>query len=121
LGYHAPTTDSETVRLIGDSWGPSASREKEQIEIIDIRQARELHESWKPMICREHYNTWDGFYDSLAAQHPRRSCEDFFEAVMQNNPQKFHPIPHNASWEELENWVAPLLEQERENPKPIVP
>jgi hypothetical protein len=113
FGYRAPKTDINAVQLIKSAWGSSASRELEQIEIVDIRPAQELYESWGAMICREHYGIRNDFYQSLAAQHPRRSCEDFREAIMQSNPQEDRPIPRNASWRELEDWVGPLLEQER--------
>jgi len=112
FGYSAPKTDIEASTLIKEGWVTAKSRELEQIEIIDLRPPKDLYESWSSLICREHYGIADDFYDSYAAQHPRRSCEDFFEAAMQNNPQDERPIPKNASWEELEEWVSPLLEQE---------
>jgi len=113
FGYRAPKTDIDAVRLITDAWGPGTSRELEEIEMVDIRPGHELYANWESMICREHYRTMNDFYQSLAAQHPRRSCEDFWEAIMQCNPQNDRPIPRSASWSELESWVTPLLEQER--------
>ena len=32
---------------------------------------------------------------------------------MQNNPQKERPIPQDVGWDELEAWIAPLIQQER--------
>jgi len=113
FGYSTPQTDVEASTLIKEGWGDANSRQLEQIEIIDIRPSKDLYESWSTLICREHYGIMKDFYQSYAAQHPRRSCEDFFEAAIQNNPQEERPIPRNASWEELEEWVSPLLEQER--------
>jgi hypothetical protein len=112
FGYRAPRTDVEAVGLIKNAWGHGDSRELEEIEVIDIRPPQELYESWEAMICREHYRIMDDFYWSLAARHPRRSCEDLWEAIMRSNPQEDRPIPRNASWGELEDWVGPLLERE---------
>jgi len=118
FGYRAPYTDVEAVRLMKEGWGDTDSRNLEEVEIIDIRGENALGrngllKSWKPFICREHYGIGNSFYQSLAAQHPRRSCEDFWEAAMQCNPQEERTIPANASWEELEDLIMPLIEQEK--------
>jgi len=115
FGYRAPQSDVDAVNLLKQAWGDDDSRDKEQIEIIDIRQAKDMYDGWKHFICREHYFLRRDFYNSFAAQHPRRSCEDFWEAIMQNNPQEERPIPCNASWKQLEEWLTPLVEQERKS------
>ncbi len=115
FGYRAPKTDVEATNLMKQAWGDVDSRDIEQVEIIDIRKAKEMYKSWKPFICQEHYFLRRDFYNSYAALHPRRSCEDFWEAIMQNNPQEERPIPRDANWQQLEEWIAPLLEQERKS------
>jgi hypothetical protein len=96
-----------------DAWGDVDKRQLEQIEMIDIRSADDLKQSWQQFICRRHYFTCTNFYDSYAAFHPRRSCDDFWQAIMMNNPQPDRPIPRDASWEELDCWFRPLIEQEQ--------
>ena len=113
FGYRAPDTDVEAVALMKQAWGDADSRELEQVEIIDIRSPQELYDAWKRFICRQHYSLQDDFYSSYSALHARRSCEDFWEAAMQNNPQAKRPIPKTANWDELAAWFEPLLEQER--------
>lgn len=115
FGYRAPDSDVEAVGLMKGAWGDPNSRDTEEVQIIDIRDRKQLYQSWKPFICREHYGTGPSFYDSLAATHPRRSCEDFWEAAMQGNPQYERPIPRDLGWAVLEAWIAPLIEQERES------
>lgn len=120
FGYRAPATDVEAIKLMREAWGDAASRDHEEIQIIDIRGKDEsgrdeIHENWKPFICRDHYGVRTMFYQSLAALHPRRSCEHFLEAAMQNNPQAERPIPREADWDELAAWIEPLLQQEREH------
>jgi len=118
FGYRAPATDVEAIRLMKEAWGDPDSRHLEEIQIIDIRGKDEsgrdeLYQGWEPLICRDHYGVGTTFYQSLAALHPRRSCEHFWEAAMQNNPQLERPIPAHADWDELATWIEPLLQQER--------
>ena len=114
FGYSAPETDVKAIEMMKQGWGDPASRGLEQTEIIDIRPENELLENWKPFIHTHHYLTTESFYDCFAARHPRRSCEDLWEAVMQLYPQPDRRIPRLADWGQVENWVRPLLEQERE-------
>lgn len=113
FGYRAPETDVEAINLLRTAWGNGGSRSLEQIEIIDIRAREDLYKSWKPFICRNHYSVRSSFYDSYCARQPRRSCEDRRETCLQNNPQYERPMPRDTSWEELENFFNPLIEQER--------
>lgn len=115
FGYRAPETDVEAIELMKQARGDPNSEERvlDQIEIIDIREEGELYRNWKPLICRDHYYLTRDFYQSLAALHPRRSCEDFWEAIMECKYQEERPMPRGADWAELDAWVAPLLEQER--------
>lgn len=113
FGYRAPETDVEAIDLLKAGWKNGGSRSLEQIELIDIREKDDLYRSWEPFICRNHYSVWDNFYNSYCTRQPRRSCEDRWETYLQNNPQHERPVPRDASWEELENFFSPLIEQER--------
>ena len=113
FGYRAPATDVEALNLMSQAWGSPDSRELEQIEIIDIRCDDELYKDWKRFIHTDHYRTRAHFHLSHLADHPRRSCEDFWQDAMELRPQPSRAIPSNADWDVLEKQFAPLIEQER--------
>jgi hypothetical protein len=115
FGYRAPETDVEAIDLMKHARGDPNSEERvlDQMEIIDIRDEGELYRNWKPFISRGHFDCCRDFYQSLAAVHPRRSCEQFWEAIMECSYQEERPIPRSADWAEVDAWLAPLLEQER--------
>jgi hypothetical protein len=115
FGYGAPETDVEAIELMKQARGDPNSKEHvlDQIEIIDIRCEGELYRNWKAFICGDHYFRYADFYQSLPALHPRRTCEDFWEAIMECNPQEDRAMPRGADWAQLDAWLAPLLQQER--------
>ncbi len=109
FGYSKPTTDTEAVALMRKAWGEPDKRAAEQIAIIDVLDSNTLRERWEDFICREHYASFKSWYHSYLAKHPRRSCDAFFDAYMQGKPRLESPIPKDASWEELDNWLKPYL------------
>ena len=113
FGYGAPVTDAEALKLMGEAWGSPDSRELEQIEIINTRSDDELFEDWKGFIHTHHYQTTADFYGSYLAKHPRRSCEDFWEAAMELHPQPERAVMRGADWDALGEQLGPLIEQER--------
>ena len=124
FGYSAPKSDAEAVELLKSGWNESHERRTEEIEVIDIKNREEIKKTWKPFIYNEHqriYTKQHGnpeddldFYDSLIAQHPRRSCDALFDALMMNNPRTKTPINRHASWGELRSWVAAYLDIEKQ-------
>ena len=115
FGYRAPDTDVEAVSRMKQARGDTNSDDLvlDQVEIIDIRDDAELHRNWKPFICRDHYDMRHDFNQSLAALYPRRSCEAFWEAIMDAKIVEHHPMPIAVEWHELYAWLVPLLDQER--------
>jgi hypothetical protein len=116
FGYRAPATDVEAKSLMKQALGDTSSDDLalDQVEIIDTRDEAELYRNWKPLIiCRDHYDMWHDFNQSLAALYPRRSCEAFWQAIMDHKYVEYHPMPTAVEWHELDAWLAPLLDQER--------
>lgn len=113
FGYRAPATDAEALNLMRQAWGDPDSRELEQVDIIDIRCDDELYKDWKGFIHTTHYGIAADFYQSRLANHPRRSCEDFWQAAMMLDPQPQRPVMTGADWDALEEQLNPLIEQER--------
>jgi len=62
--------------------GDKNDRRFEEVEIIDIKSEDELREKWDPFILSHHYRTCSSFYDSLTANHPRRTCDAMWRQVM---------------------------------------
>lgn len=112
FGYSAPSSDVEAVKLLQEGWGDAEQREMEEIEIIDILEDDILSNKWDKFIHSHHYSAHKDFYSSLIAKCSRRSVDACFNAVVNCIPWEEHPIPKNASWEELDEWLKPLLETE---------
>lgn len=111
FGYGAPVTDAAAVSLLRDAWGNKTQHPFDLVEIVDVAEESVLRERWEPfmpgsdhhfVICRSWYHTW-------LACHPRRSCEKLWDTRMRLRPGHSQPIPSTACWQELDEWVHPLL------------
>ncbi len=114
FGYGAPLSDTEAVNLLQNGWGQPGQRNMEQIEIIDVLEENILCDRWDGFIESHHYSTHSDFYSSLIAKCSRRSCDACFGAVIDCIPWEEHPIPKDMGWEELDEWLKPLLAAENE-------
>ena len=114
FGYSAPSTDVEAIKLLREAWGKSESRKMEEIEIIDIKDEVELENTWKPFVYSHHRRIHSSFYDSLAAQSPRRSTEDLYACLMDvqwlDYPNRLYP---GMTWDQIKQHFAPILEEEQ--------
>ena len=88
--------------------------EYEQIEIIDIKHEEELTKKWREFFCREHYGIFNSFWSSYLIQHPRRSCEAFAMATLQQSPWKNNPFPRTSDLNKLQEWARLLWFEETE-------
>ncbi|MBN1515779.1 hypothetical protein JXA32_04330 [Candidatus Sumerlaeota bacterium] len=113
FGYGAPSTDVEAMKLLKEGWGDVHQRNLEQVEIIDIKDERELEATWSEFIHSGHYHILNSYFDSTMAQMPRRSSEAFFAATMEMEPARPCPAPQNLSLAELQEWFRPLIEKEQ--------
>lgn len=117
FGYGAPSTDVEAVGLLQKGWGDLEKREMEEIEIIDVLDEDILRERWGTFIHSHHYSTYTDFYSSLIAKRSRRSCDACFNAVVNCIPWEEHPMPKDATWESLDEWIKPYVEEENRSNK----
>jgi len=113
FGYSAPKTDVEAIELLKEGWGSATNRELEQIEIIDIQEEDNLRESWDEFIHSHHYTVIDNFYKSFIGEHPRRSCEAYWNQNMECMFIDPFPIPQGISFSQLYNWIKPRVEAEK--------
>jgi len=102
----------EARSLLLDAWKNNPTLELAKFDIIDIRNKAEVEASWKEFI----YNTHGGAspdLDGILFRHPRRSCEAFAFATLQQDPWSEDAFPRNCSISELEEWILPLIEEEK--------
>lgn len=114
FGYSAPTSDVEAIQLMKQAWGKAEDRDLEEVGIVDLPDHETLHDRWGRFICRGHWACSRSWYDTRLAQYPRRSCDALWSATMQMEPWTQRPIPRWATWEELDGWLQPLLDEEDE-------
>ncbi len=112
FGYSAPKFDVEAIELLKEGWGKADERRLEQIQMIDIIQAEELEKRWGSFIHSTHYGMYGSIYNSFIGRYSRRSCDALWDATMMSNPRSEYRIPLDATWDEIDEWLKPLLEME---------
>lgn len=112
FGYRAPDSDAAAIDLLRSPWLQNKWREFAEIEIVDIREREEVERTWKEFFVRNHYGIFTDWRHLESLRFPRRSCEAFFAASMQNDPWHENPIPMGMDLPELHRWLRPLLEEE---------
>ena len=113
FGYGAPATDVEAVSLMKQGWGDVNIRSLEETEIIDVRSEEDLCETWSPFIHSHHYGTHTSFYESMLALLPRRSVEMMTRQLLDAEHIEYFPLPKEANWGELCEWIRPFRDQEQ--------
>lgn len=113
FGYSAPTTDAAARALMLSVWSTSQHRELAQFEIIDVRDAHELHLSWSEFIVREHYGIFQNLQDVYLFKYPRRSCEALASATLMLKPWPPTSVPAFDRLEALQEWISPLIAEEQ--------
>lgn len=113
FGYSAPITDAEARKLMLDVWAENTTRDLAQIDIIDIKPREEVKESWQDFIVRENYAIQPDFFDTYLSTHPRRSCDAFAMATLQQRPWTDNNFPKGLSLKALQDWVRRLAEEEK--------
>jgi len=114
FGYSAPETDVAAREIMMDVWRKNTTRELAEIEIIDLKSKRELLKTWGDFIIRQHYGIIDNFRKSYLWRYPRRSCDAFAGATLQQEPWHENPFPEPHNLNELQTWVKSLIDEERE-------
>ena len=112
FGYGVPASDVEAIALLKEGWGCREDRRMEQIQIIDVLPEECLCKRWDDFIESHHYNTYTDFYSCHIARYARRSCDACFGAVVCRVPVEEAAISRDVGWQELDDWLAPLLEAE---------
>ena len=111
-GYSAPETDAKAVEAMYSVWRDNPHKELAQLEIIDVKPPEEMLSRWERFIVGDHVSPMRRFEDSWLARHPRRSCDSFADATLQNDPWRENPIPDIDDLHSLQTWVLPLIKEE---------
>lgn len=112
FGYGAPSSDVEAVSLLSSGWGDKYQRNMEEIEIIDVVDEDALCSRWDKFIHTHHYSTYSSLYSSMIGKCSRRSADACFGANYDCIAWEEYPIPRDASWGELDEWLTPYTEAE---------
>ena len=114
FGYSAPVTDIEARGLLLDKWKINPTRDLAEIDIVDIRERAEIEANWKDFFVRRHYGIFKDVLHTTSFRHPRRSCEAFAMATLQQVPWRENNFPKTRNLEELHAWIKPLLDEEEQ-------
>jgi len=114
FGYSAPATDVEAIELMLEVWKNNTTKSFSMIHIIDIKDEKEVEKSWKD------FTTWSfsviqRLQEEYLFRHPRRSCDAFAMATLQQCPWQENRFPEFKTLSELHNWIKPLIKEEEMN------
>jgi hypothetical protein len=112
FGYGAPSSDVDAVALMRDAWRSESRREASQIEAIDLKSRSEIWPKWREFFVTQHCTVVQTFSDSFIRRWPRRSCEALFQPVVYGKWAEPSPAVDLGSFENIENWLAPLVAAE---------
>ncbi|MGA7615934.1 MAG: hypothetical protein WBX15_12225 [Thermoanaerobaculia bacterium] len=115
FGYSAPVSDVRARELMHLAWNANGARTLAEIEIVDIRPRRALVKSWEQFITGGHYSIRKRVSGTLAFRFPRRSCDAWGWAVLQNDPWRERPLPRYGRLDRLQRWCEPLVVEEAEH------
>src|SRR5579872_1873266 len=113
FGYSAPKTDTAAVDLMSGAWTTNKFFELGQVNIVDVKSEGVLEKTWQPFFCRDHYGLYRDLQPTWIMRFPRRSCEAFAMATLQNDPWPDNKFQKLGSLEDLHAWIAPLIAEER--------
>jgi hypothetical protein len=112
LGYSAPATDVEARELLLNAWQKNRTRSLAQLSIYDIRDPEQVEQSWADFIKDIHGGASQDFEHNYLYMHPRRTCEAFAFATLQQQPWREDRFPRAKTLEELEDWIRPVIAEE---------
>jgi hypothetical protein len=113
FGYAAPASDVAAREILLKAWDANGTRELAEVEVIDILPERLLHKRWKDFTVRHHWGALTRFSHTLQSRYPRRSCEAFAFATLQQNPWATRRIPRFRRLDRLHDWIRPLVDEEQ--------
>lgn len=119
-----PTTSLSTAtvrpkrmsRLGNCCWMPGRTiytHELAEFDVVDIAPREVVEASWSKFIVRTHGSISDRFDHNILRRHPRRSCEAFAFATLQQAPWHEDPFPATNTLSGLDEWIRPIIAEEQ--------
>jgi hypothetical protein len=115
FGYSAPKTDFAARELMFKVWKDNQIRDFAEIQIIDVKAKEEIRENWDEFFIKHHYSIINKFTDSFINIFPRRSCEAWASAILQNDPWGSIKQYKGKSLKKYQDWILKVIESEIEN------
>lgn len=112
IGYSAPQTDVEAKSLLLKAWRDNSTRTLAEFSIVDVRDTQEVETSWSDFLDGAHGGAISDVGQEYFMFHPRRTCEAFAFATLQQDPWTEDRFPKAKTLQELETWIKPLIEEE---------
>jgi hypothetical protein len=112
FGYSAPRTDAQAKLIMQKAWDENQTQELAEIEIVDLKGRDEVHQLWADFIIRGHFGVFESLQQTWLFRHPRRTCEAFAAATLQNRPLPNNRFPNFQSLQGLQDWVKPMIAEE---------
>ncbi|NOQ27636.1 MAG: hypothetical protein GQ564_19915 [Bacteroidales bacterium] len=113
FGYSAPKTDLEARKLLLEVWTKNQINEFAIIEVVDLKDEKLIEDAWKDFIIGDNFGVYDNIFKTYMSSHPRRSCDAFAMATLQQNPWRENKLPMTTSLHELQEWIKPLIREEK--------
>lgn len=113
FGYSAPQTDVEARALLLKSWNENLTRGLSEIDVIDIADEALLRKNWKEFIVGDHFSASKKFDTNYIMYHPRRTCEAFAFATLQQDPWATNAFLETKDLDKLQSWILPLITEEQ--------
>ncbi|WP_306253830.1 hypothetical protein [Parvularcula sp. IMCC14364] len=112
IGYSAPMSDVEARSLLLEAWRKNPTQTLGEMFLIDVRSEDEVRKDWDDFISGTHSSVSQKYDEGYLMRHPRRTCEAFAFATLQQTPWKEDRLSTGVPFSELEAWFAPLIEEE---------
>jgi len=112
FGYSAPVSDVRAREIMHLAWNANGARTLAEIQVVDIRDSRAVVKSWTPFITGDHFSVWKRISGTLAFRFPRRSCDAWGWAVLQNDPWQERPLPRYKNLDRLQRSCEALIAEE---------
>lgn len=112
IGYSAPVSDVNARRLLKEAWRKNGTTDFAQVEIVDVKPERQVMSSWSDFVVRNNYGVRRNARRGLAFWYPRRSCDAFAWATLQQDPWRDRKLPRFRKVSSLQGWLAELMNEE---------
>lgn len=114
FGYSAPTTDVAAKSLMLEAWESNPLRKAALISIIDLKDEKELEETWEDFKAWSFSASTKSLTDTSLFRFPRRVCDAQFMANYQQDPWPENKYPEFKTLVEMHDWIKPLALEEKQ-------